>query len=63
MNICPLITAGFVSENVTNHQLELTEQGSKALADENLKVNLLQVASTCVLGECACVYRDAPATV
>ena len=39
MNICPLITAGFVSENVTNHQLELTEQGSKALADENLKVN------------------------
>jgi hypothetical protein len=57
MDQCPLLDAGYVVEDSSYEFIALTEKGVRALADDVLKVNLLQIAGTCTMPDCNCEYR------
>lgn len=63
MNTCPLITAGFLKDEITVPNLELTEKGKEALRSDDSKAVLLQVAGTCLMTTCSCIYKNTPASV
>jgi len=63
MDTCPLVTAGFLKEDIIIGNLELTEQGENSLKHDALKTDLLRIAGTCTMATCRCIYRDTPEQV
>ena len=60
---CPLVTAGLLKEDIQIGNLELTEKGREALADDVLRVDFLRIAGNCTTSICQCNYRDTPQLV
>jgi len=56
-NTCPLVVDGYFEEEIQTHHLDLTEKGKEALKSDATKTALVQLAGTCLMTECNCIYR------
>jgi hypothetical protein len=57
MDTCPLLANGYFKEDYQVGNLELTEKGKEALKSDAPKAALLQLAGSCLMTECNCIYR------